>query len=382
MNSTALFTLASSLHSEIIEDASKEKFIRDIEAEAGYGFLFYGDDFSSYGTHDTDIIYVRTGGTEGLFKALDIKGDVKLLTSGDSNSLAASMEILSYLRRKGQTGEIIHGSPSYIVSRLQAPVTGGSETLSPFVGPVPEVDLGGVRLGVIGRPSDWLISSDVDYDKVRTRLNAVLVDIPIQELLDEINLPPERMKTFEGSEEIYRAIKAIISRYRLGGLTLRCFDLLDSVHNTGCLALARLNAEGIPSGCEGDIPALLTMAWLQAEEGCPGFQCNLSRIDGSSLLFAHCSVPLTMLDSYRYDTHFESGIGTAVKGEMILSDVEIVKFSPDLESCVRIPGRIVSNCSFPNLCRTQILVDAPGAAEYFLRSPLANHHVIHFCARR
>ena len=28
------------------------------------------------------------------------------------------------------------------------------------------------------------------------------------------------------------------------------------------------------------------------------------------------------------------------------------------------------------LCRTQILVDAPGLADYFLRSPIGNHHVI------
>jgi len=374
--SIAIFSLTSALHSETAKNASEEQFIQDIEAAAGYDFIFPGEDFSSWGTHDADLIYVRTGGTEGLFKALNIKGDVKILTSGDSNSLAASMEILSYLRKNGRSGEILHGTASYIAGRILASVSDCSEVPSAFVVPAPEIDLGGMRLGVIGKPSDWLISSDVDYDKVRTKMNAVLVDIPMKELLDEIGLPSDRMKTFEGSEEIYRALRTIIERHDLGGITLRCFDLLDSVHNTGCLALAKLNAEGVPSSCEGDIPALLTMAWLQKTKGCPGFQCNLSRIDGETLLFAHCTVPFTMLDSFSYATHFESGIGTAIKGEMKLTEVEIVKLSPDLESCVRIPGRILSNESFPNLCRTQIIVEAPGAAGYFLRAPLANHHIV------
>ena len=35
-------------------------------------------------------------------------------------------------------------------------------------------------------------------------------------------------------------------------MTVRCFDLLGRIGTTGCLALAILNAEGIPAACEGD----------------------------------------------------------------------------------------------------------------------------------
>lgn len=45
--------------------------------------------------------------------------------------------------------------------------------------------LEGKRFGVIGRPSDWLISSGVDYAVARERLGAELVDIPIEELVAE-----------------------------------------------------------------------------------------------------------------------------------------------------------------------------------------------------
>lgn len=383
----ALYTLTSMLHKETARPACEERFIKEIEEELGEVFTYKDDDFSDFGRHDADLIYVRTGGTEGLFKALGLSGKILLLTSGRSNSLAASMEILSYLRQQGQEGEIIHGPATYIAKRIRSAASGepssdaGNPSAGecPFVHPLPPVDLGGARLGVIGAPSDWLISSNVDYRKAKDKLNVELVDIPMSELLEAIpELPDEEMRSFRGSQAIYSGLRKLIDGYGLEGLTLRCFDLLDTVHNTGCLALARLNAEGIPSSCEGDIPALLSMVYLDRTTGCPGFQCNLSRIEGDELLFAHCTVPLNMASSYSYASHFESGIGTAIKAELPSGPVGIFKIAPDLESYVSIRGRLLRCPSEQNLCRTQVIVNAPGSASYFLHSPLANHHIIHY----
>jgi len=372
--SIAIFSLSSSLHKETCADISQEQFIQDIENALGQKFIFCGDDFSSFGSHEADLIYIRTGGTEGLFKQLGLTGKIKLLTSGESNSLAASMEILSYLKMLGRTGEILHGTPEYVASRIKTNTV--PSEMSSFVKPLPSIDLNSIRLGVIGKPSDWLISSDVDYGKAASRLNVELVDIPMEALLKEIGRYDVDMKSFLGSEVIYDSLLKLIETYSLGGLTLRCFDLLDKVHNTGCLALARLNAQGLVATCEGDIPAMLSMTYLQKTRGCPGFQCNLSRVNGDELLFAHCTAPLNMLDRFSYATHFESGIGTAIKGEVKTGEIDIFKIAPNLEEFISIPGTIVRNESFPNLCRTQIVVNAPGAADYFLHSPLANHHII------
>lgn len=372
--SIALFSLSSSLHSETCGDVAKEPFIVAIEKAMGCGFEFCGSDFSSYGSHDVDLVYIRTGGTEGLFRKLGLDGDVRLLASGESNSLAASMEILSYLRMNGRGGEILHGTPEYISSRISGGMCASSSPA--FIRPIAGIDLGGIRLGVIGMPSDWLISSGVDYREASLRLNVELVDIDMEALLGKVRRRDVDLKAFDGSVAIHEALLEIVDEYRLDGLTLRCFDLLSTVHNTGCLALARLNASGIPSSCEGDIPALLSMSYLNRTRGCPGFQCNLSRIDSDELLFAHCTAPLDMLDSYACTTHFESGIGTAIKGEMRTGRAEIFKISPNLGEYVSIPCTILRNESLPNLCRTQIAVHCPGAADYFLRSPLANHHII------
>lgn len=373
----ALYTLTSDLHAEVIAAASQEPFIRGIEAASGIPFIHRDADYSDFGTHDVDLIYVRTGGTEGIFRQLGLDGYIRLLTSGTSNSLAASMEILSYLRQNGGDGEIIHGSAGEIAARLlageDAKATAGT---CAAVRPLEAIDLGGKRAGVVGRPSDWLISSDVDYAKARERFGVELVDIPMSELLGEMSSFEGDTRSFEGSVAVYEALKRLVERYRLDALTVRCFDLLDTIHNTGCLALARLNAEGIPSSCEGDIPTLLSMMIAHHRTGCPGFQCNLSRIQGDELLLAHCTVPLSMVRKFHYTTHFESGIGTAIKGEIPEGPVTIFKVSPDLDSCVVLHGEILRNTSEPNLCRTQIVVRCPGAADYFLHTPLANHHIV------
>lgn len=136
------------------------------------------------------------------------------------------------------------------------------------------------RLGLIGKPSDWLIASTYDVEAIRTRLNCELVEINICEVtsLGEVESGEA------GALKIYNRLREIVDTYQLTGLTLRCFDLLTTVKNTGCLALAKLNAEGIPAACEGDVPALLTMVLAHRLTGCSGFQCNPARVNTTTLV--------------------------------------------------------------------------------------------------
>ena len=390
----ALYTLTSPLHDEKAVNEVSSAFVAEVEKKLGYQMDFRGYDFSAYGTGGLDVIFVRTGGTEGLFKEVFPKlgGNILLLTSGKSNSLAASMEILSYLNQQGRKGEIIHGSPAYIAERLGllSKVNSAREALA------------GKNLGVIGQPSDWLISSNVDKDVVKAGLGINLVDVPIEELIEIVRsdedlsmysnpimeeiaakVPSAIKKYTAGALRIYSALKKLIAKYELSGLTIRCFDLLTSIENTGCLALAMLNAEGIPAGCEGDIPTLLTMTVGQALTGQCGFQCNPSRINPETgeMLLAHCTVPFDMIRSYSVNTHFESGIGLAIHGELPQGESTIMKLSGDLKRCFRCKAELTGNPYENSLCRTQItmkIAENPVQVckEYFLKSPIGNHHVV------
>ncbi len=222
-------------------------------------------------------------------------------------------------------------------------------------------------------------------------LGIELIDISMQELLDEIAVTPQKevaeqapteaiRRSLPDADRIYRALKGLVTRYRLQGFTIRCFDLLTTVQNTGCLALAKLNAEGIVAGCEGDVPALLTMMIAQKVAGVSGFQANPARIDPETgeMVFAHCTIPFNMVERYELDTHYESGIGVGIRGYMKEGPVTIFKVSGDLSRCFIEEGELIRNQAEADLCRTQqiIRLDDPAKASYFLTAPIGNHHII------
>lgn len=60
-----LYSLTSGLHSETVAEPADERFIQDIEEALGEAFEFGRTDFSEYSRTRNNIIYVRTGGTEG-----------------------------------------------------------------------------------------------------------------------------------------------------------------------------------------------------------------------------------------------------------------------------------------------------------------------------
>ena len=178
-------------------------------------------------------------------------------------------------------------------------------------------------------------------------------------------------------------MKRLIAKYNLDGLTVRCFDLLSSYKNTACLALALLNEEGITATCEGDVPSMITMHILRALTGRSSFQANPSYINQSdnTVLFAHCTLPLNMSNDYKFDTHFESGLGIGIKGNMRLGEVSICKVfvnnKHNLDNCIAITGKIKENLSLKNYCRTQINIELQDMDILnILREDYGNHLII------
>ena len=382
---TAVYTITSGLHDEQSVAKLSDQFLQGVFPEGNYEFK--GADFSDFGSHELDLIYVRTGGAEGIFKSLLPEmlakgiGRYHLLTSGKSNSLAASLEILSYLRQQGLKGEVLHGSAAYLQERIH--------TLETVAAARKKLAL--TRIGVIGQPSDWLISSHADPMAIMDKMGAKLVEVPMEELLHEIagqagdDAPADEpmadnvRKSYPGATQIYHALQVLVNKYELGAFTLRCFDLLTAVGNTGCLALASFNAEGIPASCEGDVPALLSMMIAQALTGCTGFQANPARIDVESgqMLFAHCTVPFNMVENWQYDTHFESGIGVGIHGNLPEGPVTVFKVDGKLGRHFAAEGTLLRNQYEDNLCRTQVVLQLkPEDARYFLTDPIGNHHII------
>ncbi|MPM88480.1 hypothetical protein SDC9_135584 [bioreactor metagenome] len=291
------------------------------------------------------------------------------------------MEILAYLRQNGRKGEILHGDIAAIARRIRV--------LSRAAYAKQRLD--GLRLGVVGKPSDWLIASEIDRAACKAKLGVEIVDIPMEELLEANKTAPALenewtrllrglgydAKEMDKALVIYSALKSIVTTYKLGAITVRCFDLLGSVCTTGCLALAILNAEGIHAGCEGDVPSALSMAILGELSRQPVFMCNPSRIDtrAGNMVLAHCTLPANLPREIQLTTHFESGIGVAIAGTIPEGVCTVFKAGADLSRYYAKAGIIEKNLREATLCRTQIQVKLDDMS-YFLSDPIQNHHLV------
>ncbi len=339
-----------------------------------------------------NIYFIETGGSEPhfvkMFDSIDKKEPVILLSNCKNNSLPATLEIKTYCSRRKYSAMMFVGKdPSHVAKTFK----------SFFHVYLAKKSLDNNNLGVIGEPSPWLIASIISKEDVKKRFSMNLIDISMDELVIEIDkkqmeyIPHHedlkaKFKKADVLEEalyFYSALKRLVKKYNLQGLTIRCFDLLNKYHNTACLALALLNEEGITSACEGDISSLLTMHIVKALTNRPSFMANPSLIDmeKKQILFAHCTLPLNMVTSYKLLTHFESNEGIGIKGEMPLGEISVCKLALTKKSVydesLALSGTIKENCSLPGYCRTQIMAEFSDTEFItFFKCDFANHCII------
>jgi len=329
------------------------------------------------------VYFIASGGAEPGFASFyeQTHEPYILLTTPAYNSLAAAMEIMGFLQEKGLKGEILHGTPETIAKRLKVlqQVSYAKEKLSK------------TKLGCFGEPGG-LIASDIDFKKLKEVSGIECRLFDLEELIDEFqkggyieNDYTKQLKTkgFDAKEvdkalNVYGALKRLIAKYDLNGVTVKCFDLLGRIHTTGCLALALLNAEGIPASCEGDQKSLVSMAVLEALTGQSGFMANPSCMDPekSEIVFAHCTLPINMPDTYNLVTHFESGIGVAVSGDLVKQPMTIFKCDDSMKKYYAGRAELLESMHRPDLCRTQMRLKLQDGTSYFSSHPISNHHMI------
>ena len=103
-----------------VTDDYMDGYIASVSAAVGEEFTKVS--LENYLAEDFALLYVASGGSEGYF--LEIFEQIKdrytyILTSGETNSLAASMEILSFLNKHGGKGEILHGDINEIAEKIK-----------------------------------------------------------------------------------------------------------------------------------------------------------------------------------------------------------------------------------------------------------------------
>jgi len=376
-------------------------------------FKIIGEEMPLQQTERHDAVLIATGGVEGLFvKLLDnamVADSISLIADGRNNSLAASMEILTYLNENGGSGRILHGTNDEIVDSLvmtavrevtsRCVLDGGMDEEGNAISPNPVNDIEFNRVAIFGEPSDWLIASGVDREFVNNKYNIDFVNIGMERLITRFHLIDDEMvellaKDYEdtgisfgeanhrdllNSLKLYLAISQICSEESCTCLTIRCFDIVKKLGATSCLALAMLNDESLDASCEGDLQSLMSMVMARAVTWQPSFMANpsgMSKKDGTTT-FAHCTLPMSMCKKYGFRCHFETGLGIAIAGEMPVNQKYTI-FKWGGRHLERFFVEEVDSVKKPyseHLCRTQITLKFY-KPDYMLTHPIGNHHII------
>ncbi len=331
------------------------------------------------------LALVLTGGTERILGALSELGRPLLVLAHESmNSLPAALEAMSSISSHGN--RLLLGRGKKQLAEVRAFVTAAG-TLA---------RISRHRIGLIGGPSSWLTYSLPEPEALERRLGVKVVDIPMDEFGKAYSsvskAPPVRATQGRGrvaalevprpdfakSEAIYGALRSLAEDNNLSAVSPRCFDFIKDHGATGCLALSRLNDEGVVAGCEGDIPSTVAMITLAEVSGLPAFMGNPSFISGHRLVLAHCTMATKLADRVHYRTHFESGIGVALAGEFRRrSRVTVARFAKGYGLLRAGAGTIARGAPWSeDLCRSQVEIRMDGDADVLWERPIGNHLVM------
>jgi len=337
-------------------------------------------------------LLIVTGGTEHLaLAALErMQGPAILLAHPHQNSLPAALEILSRLQQVDRPGRIVllnQGAEGYRSLAILSNLLGAYARLQ------------GLRLGRIGAPSDWLVGSMPDPNLVAKTWGPNTIDVSLDLLTAAIHeTAPEDTLPFQASfqngarrigepsnsdlntaAKVGVALRKIVREQRLDACTVRCFDLVKDLNTTGCLALSALMDEGLVAGCEGDLPAALTMVWLQAVTGQISFMANPQDLDPATntLWLAHCTIARSMVKGYALRSHFESSTGVGIQGDLEPGPITLARIGGrDLREVFLTDGELLTNGDSDLRCRTQIQLRLQTDVRTLLQHPLGNHLVL------
>jgi L-fucose isomerase-like protein len=138
--------------------------------------------------------------------------------------------------------------------------------------------------------------------------------------------------------------------------------------------------DGVIAGCEGDLMSTVAMLWTRELLEARPWMANPAQIDlrKDTLCLAHCTVPISLVESYRLRSHFESGLGVAIQGSFKPGPVTLMRIGgSEMRQVWLAEGEILRSGDADNLCRTQahIRLGAGGTVSDLIRAPLGNHLV-------
>ena len=349
------------------------------------------------------FLLVATGGTEEVI--VNVWAERSRTSPGESlfliahpgnNSLPAALEVLARIQQDGAQGRIFYLNGTDDVAGLREITKAVHDTDVRRA-------LQRARIGVVGTPSNWLVASSPDASTIQEAWGPTVVPIEIEEVVgtlatvSEASLEPILDSFIAGAAKVcepssaelrdvarvYLALKKVVADHKLDALTVRCFDFVQHQRTTGCFGLAQLTDEGVIAGSEGDLVSTVGLLWANKLLAVTPWMANPAQLDPErdTLWLAHCTVPRTLVESYRLRSHFESGLGVGIQGSLPTGPVTLLRIGgKKMDRLWLAEGEILRSGDSDNLCRTQVELKLTrgGTVTDLLRAPLGNHLVLVF----
>ncbi len=228
------------------------------------------------------------------------------------NSLCGVNLAAHALSRAGLSYEYVHGNPGDpdVLTRIWSLAQAGAVRRS----------LVDMRIGVIGQHPDGFDACMFDHTELSELFGIEIEEHDliafldgVKELDDEVAQPhfEERQKVLVNladmdyaatikSLKAYEGMRRLIADHGYAGLAVRCWpEFFTHYGAAACGALALLNENFIPGGCEADVHGVITSIILQRLAGEPAFNTDLVDMDRGTdtCVFWHCGqAPVQMAD--------------------------------------------------------------------------------------
>jgi L-fucose isomerase-like protein len=216
------------------------------------------------------------------------------------------------LSRRGRMLENVHGAPDSAEAVAQI--------LDAARAAAVVRDLARSRILVVGEHPTGFDACNYTPEEVRSRFGVETVTTPVSAFLDSVKALPEsaadepyarRARDFANLGEMdtvatrktlkaYAALKSRADREGYDGVAVRCWpEFFTEYGCAACGAIALMNEDGRPGGCEADVYGVISSLVLQATSGQSVFNTDLVDVDpvSDTVVFWHCGqAPLDMAD--------------------------------------------------------------------------------------
>lgn len=163
-----------------------------------------------------------------------------------------------------------------------------------------------MQVGYLGGHCPIMFSMATDEYALKKQLGTTVINLPAEEFYEmakgitdaevrrawqTITAQVGKISVAEAdglqSAAYYLAAGRLAARHKLDAFSINCFPSLKSKI---CLAIARLNDDGIAAGCEGDLYSTILMGALSKLTGQAAFNGDLLHLypADNSILFSHC----------------------------------------------------------------------------------------------